>query len=148
MGTMKTIEDVGAYLIEQSKETIDKCSKASKEYYDMFHITGFVVSDIMPGYLSKNSCTPDAVQENLKNFMVRYSNNMIAALFAEAKSIRLWADLNAANDRIKKEAARKRAAFLFILLNGLEEQFKDFLNKHGIDDEDEVQNAIREFHNN
>jgi hypothetical protein len=143
MGTIKTVDDVGAYLIEQSEKMQEKCRIVSKEYYERFNITGFYTTDIMPTYISEGR----DVEGNLNSFMVTFNNNMITGIFAETKMIRLTEDLEVANDKIKKESARKRAAFLFILLNGLEDQFKDFLNKHGVDD-DEVQEAIREFHNN
>ncbi|MDR1201648.1 MAG: hypothetical protein LBL58_08485 [Tannerellaceae bacterium] len=144
MEAMKTIEDVGACLIEFSKEMTEKAKRISEEYGKQFCLPAFRLTSIMPWYLISNT----DVDRNLRQFMSIFSNNLTAGIYAESNMLRLMEEAKAANDKIKKEAARERAAFLFILLNGLEEQFKDVLNKHGVDDEDEVQNAIREFHNN
>jgi hypothetical protein len=144
MKTMKTIEDVETCLIEYSKETMEKAKRISVEYGKQFRLPAFRLTSIMPCYLISNT----DVDRNLRQFMSIFTNNLVAGIYAESNMLRLMEDLKVANDKIKKESARKRAAFLFILANGLEDQFKDFLNKHGVDDDDEVQKAIWGFHNN
>jgi hypothetical protein len=144
METIKTMEDVGAYLIEYSKEIMEKAKRVTAEYDKQFRLPSFRLTSIMPCYLASDT----EVDRNLRQFMSIFSNNLVAGIYAESNMLRLMEDAKVANGRIKKEAAKKRAAFLFIVINGLEEQFRDFLNSHGIDDDEETQKAIRDFYNN
>jgi hypothetical protein len=144
MKAIETIEDVGACLIEYSKETMEKAKRIREEYGKQFRLPAFRLTSIMPCCLASDT----EVDRNLRQFMSIFSNNLVAGIYAESNMLRLMEDEKSANDRIKKEAAKKRAAFLFIVINGLEEQFRDFLDKHGIDNDDETQKAIRDLYNN
>lgn len=124
---MKTIDEINALLIKESKEQRIKYSTTKAAYSNEYGICDFFASDIMGVICSESA----SVEHNLKNVFATANNNMVAGLSNEYRALSL-------EKKLEEEKKLKQTVFLFILKYGLMNEFRSFVSKYQGDVKEDI----------